>query len=71
MGKFQEAFVGVWQIIRQIWNSIFSISYFGAPFSMGDLLIAILFATFGVRMLLYFANHSGGSGSNNGGQSYD
>lgn len=70
--KFAEGFYGVWSIIRSIWKNIFSITYFGAPFTIGDLLITILFVTFGVRMLLYFGNHSGGnSGGSGDSQSYD
>ena len=47
---------GIMSILRQIWNGCFHIQFFDAPFTIGDIFIALFFISLSINILRFFAH---------------
>lgn len=56
-GSFASAVSAVMEVLSQIWNSIFSISFFGSGFTFGDLFLGVFILHMGLYFLNFFANN--------------
>lgn len=54
---FYQGLVAVLGVLRNIWESIFSISFFGSGFTFGDLFLGIVILHMGLYFLDFFANN--------------
>lgn len=54
---FRQCIVAILEIMQQIWESIFSISFFGSGFTFGDLFLAVAIVYLGLYFLNFFANN--------------
>lgn len=51
-----KGITGIMSILRQIWNGCFHIQFFDAPFTIGDILIALFFIGLSLQILRFFAH---------------
>lgn len=53
---FYVGMQGIMRLLRQIWDGFFSLQFFDAPFTFGDVLIALFFVALGFWLIRFFAN---------------
>lgn len=54
--KVYKGISGIMSLMRQIWNGFFHLPFFDAPFTIGDLIIALFFIGLSIYLLRFFAH---------------
>lgn len=56
--KVYETVSGIMSLLRKVWNSFFHLQFFDAPFTIGDIFIALFFISLSLYLLHFFAHAS-------------
>lgn len=63
MGKAEEAFFAVWDLLEDIWNGFFKMEIFDFGFTFADVLFGLMLVGLSLYVIRFFAHAPGEAGN--------